>query len=521
MIKTLHKIFLIYVISFSSLMHGEYLKAQEGMEFLVLATRNPGEVGSSVFRLKDGDPLESGGGFRIKLKPQQKGKLQVKFNSDQGKTVTFRESLKIEKGEEVILPDKNKWYTLDINTGTETIVFEIENVNGTKARNKFRIQHINPVEISDGGTNYLVNNQKVAIKNKESKKDSERTLKSISLRRVSKLLDRINTDNFEMEEILSRGVGSWIYRQYSTAVVLIVTTDEITKETVGMGSGFIINNGDIITNWHVIKGYQSVNVYLKPSIKKKNLSEELLIGDIVNYNIEKDLALLKVRDYSYKYQSVELGKLKDIEIGEEVHLIGHPNGGMGWSYAKGSISSYEENFKWEDRSGNVFTQNILQTTAPINPGSSGGPLFNNYGDLIGVITWGMPTKQLINFAVSVDELRVFLNKPQKEYRTNKQRKPNILSYKDINNDGKKDVLFLDKDWNGVQDTIILDKNFDGKFESVILDGNENQIADGVGYDTDGDGFPELYVLDLNEDSKADLYGFDDNNDGEIDRYSKR
>ena len=62
--KTLRKIFLISVISFSSLMHGEYLKAQEGLEFVVLATQNPEEAGARVFRLKDGDPLESGGGFR-------------------------------------------------------------------------------------------------------------------------------------------------------------------------------------------------------------------------------------------------------------------------------------------------------------------------------------------------------------------------------------------------------------------------------------------------------------------------
>ena len=95
--KTLRKIFLISVISFSSLMHGEYLKAQEGLEFVVLATQNPGEAGARVFRLKDGDPLESGGGFRIKLKPQQKGKLQVKFDSGQGKTITLGKSLNIEK----------------------------------------------------------------------------------------------------------------------------------------------------------------------------------------------------------------------------------------------------------------------------------------------------------------------------------------------------------------------------------------------------------------------------------------
>ena len=127
----------------------------------------------------------------------------------------------------------------------------------------------------------------------------------------------------------------------------------------------------------------------------------------------------------------------------------------------------------------------------------------------------------MNFAVAVDEIRTFLNKPQQEYRSSEQRKPDLLSYKDINKDGSRDFLVLDKDHNGIPDRVLIDRDFNGTFEYIILDENENKIPDGEGFDTNNDGSPDYYLLDLNEDKKTDLYGFDDDQDGEIDRYSRR
>jgi hypothetical protein len=171
--------------------------------------------------------------------------------------------------------------------------------------------------------------------------------------------------------------------------------------------------------------------------------------------------------------------------------------------------------------GQIFNQNVIQTQVPINPGNSGGPLFNNNGKLIGIMTWSAKKLQLMNFAVAVDEIRTFLNKPQQEYSSSEQRKPDLLSYKDINKDGSIDLQVLDTDHNGIPDKVLVDKDFNGTFEYVMLDENENNIIDGKGFDTDNDGYPDMYRLDLNEDKKIDLYGFDDDQDGEIDRYSRR
>ena len=338
-------------------------------------------------------------------------------------------------------------------------------------------------------------------------------MESISLRGAGKLLDQINSSN-EAGAARTRGIGSWIYRQYSNTVVYIETEGGMS------GSGFILKNGDIVTNWHVINGHKKVAVYLKSDLQKENYSGEFLVGEVVNFNKVKDLALIKVVGFSNKFQSVELGKLIDVEIGDEVHVIGHPVGGMFWSYTKGNISGYLKGYEWKG-DGQIYNQNVIQTQAPINPGNSGGPLFNNNGKLIGIMTWSAEKLQLMNFAVAVDEIRTFLNRPQQEYSSKEQRKPDLLRYEDINKDGIRDFLVLDKDHNGIPDRVRIDRDFNGTFEYIILDENENEIPDGEGFDTDNDGYPDMYRLDLNEDKKTDLYGFDDDQDGEIDRYSRR
>lgn len=513
--EILNKLLMISVLLIPMMIHGEDIKAKHGLELIILATQHPGKSDARVFRLNDGDPLESSGGFRIKLKSQISGKLQVKFISSQGESMTLRESIDFEKGDELFLPDKKKWYTLDRNTGIETIIFELDDFSGASEKTKFKIQHINTPEIVIKNLKEVVKLQNVDKKKKGKDKYSNSPFKSISLRSGSKLLDRINSQN-KSDEILSRGIGSWIYRKYSHAVVFLATDSD------GMsGSGFILNNGDIVTNWHVINGFEKVAVYLKSDIERENYSGEFLVGKVVKFNKFKDLALVKVVDFSNNYQSVDLGELKDIEIGDEVHAIGHPNGGMLWTYTKGNISGYLKDYEWQLDGGPVFNQNVIQTQTPINPGNSGGPLFNNNGKLIGIMTWSATKLQLMNFAVAVDEIRSFLNIPQKEYRTSPEKKPEIIDYDDLNKDGKRDVLSLDTDHNGIPDRVLIDKDYNGTFEFVILDDNENQTPDGVGFDTDQDGFPDFYRLDLNEDNKLDLYGFDDNQDGEIDRYSKR
>ena len=114
------------------------------------------------------------------------------------------------------------------------------------------------------------------------------------------------------------------------------------------------------------------------------------------------------------YKSIELGNMEDIEIGEDVHAIGHP-AQYSWSYSRGTISALRPEYQWEDiGSGNLFIHNVIQTQTPINPGNSGGPLFNNYGKVIGINSSKSSQElDLINFSISVDEIKKFINKKLK------------------------------------------------------------------------------------------------------------
>ena len=91
----------------------------------------------------------------------------------------------------------------------------------------------------------------------------------------------------------------------------------------------------------------------------------------------------------------------------DVHAIGHPTG-EAWTYTTGVISQYRQAYEWQVEDDPIkHRADIIQTQTPINPGSSGGPLFGDSSSLIGVNSFKAGGEGL-NFAVSVDEVRKFL-----------------------------------------------------------------------------------------------------------------
>ena len=136
-------------------------------------------------------------------------------------------------------------------------------------------------------------------------------------------------------------------------------------KTLGIGSGFFVKSNLIATNYHVIEGAA------KGTAK--------LIGKYTQYNIEgvtatdkaNDLALLKVTVYGIK--PLLLGDSDTVRIGETVYVAGNPKGLEG-TFSDGIISSRRDR----------YTKERLQMTAPISPGSSGGPVLNRRGEVIGV-----------------------------------------------------------------------------------------------------------------------------------------
>ena len=195
-----------------------------------------------------------------------------------------------------------------------------------------------------------------------------------------------------------------VYRKAAPAVVFVVAKKGNTKE-FSTGSGAIIDGkGHVITNWHVVENHPHVFVVFKPK-DSADLKKELVFSATVE-KIDQvaDLALLKINNPPKAFASLRLGDISTLTVGQDVHAIGHPEGQV-WTYTKGIISQIRPNFEWLGHRAKV-----IQTQTPINPGSSGGPLLDDNGRIIGVNSFYSTKGQGLNYAVAVDVVKAFLKR---------------------------------------------------------------------------------------------------------------
>lgn len=138
-----------------------------------------------------------------------------------------------------------------------------------------------------------------------------------------------------------------------------------------LGSGFIIDEqGYIITNYHVIENASSVNVVLFDNTEVE--------ADIIGGDEKTDLALIKI-DPPFELSKAVFGNSDELRIGDWVLSIGNPFG-LGGSVSAGIVSA-----KSRDIAAGPY-DNFIQTDASINQGSSGGPMFNMKGEVVGINT---------------------------------------------------------------------------------------------------------------------------------------
>lgn len=180
---------------------------------------------------------------------------------------------------------------------------------------------------------------------------------------------------------------------YSPAVVLV-------KTAAGLGSGFFINKeGYLITNFHVIAGEKKISV-------TQFLLENRILRRVVHKDIEivatapfHDLVVLKLKNFDTPITPVIFAPEENLSIGETVFAIGNPLG-LERTVTEGVLSQTHRNF------GGIL---YLQVDAPVNPGNSGGPLFNARGQVIGIINMGVPTMEGLNFAIPARHAKYILD----------------------------------------------------------------------------------------------------------------
>lgn len=167
------------------------------------------------------------------------------------------------------------------------------------------------------------------------------------------------------------------------SVVLVQTPTMI-------GTGFVVwQDGRIATNLHVIAGAKQASILLTDGRKFEQV--EVLAVDQAH-----DLAILRIPTSGLK--PLPLGDSAAVKPGEHVVAIGHPMG-MGNTVSDGLVSAIR---KIDPK------LTLLQISAPISPGSSGGPIFNEHGEVVGIATLYMAEGQNLNFGVPVQYLKPML-----------------------------------------------------------------------------------------------------------------
>ena len=187
--------------------------------------------------------------------------------------------------------------------------------------------------------------------------------------------------------------------QLSTSIVMITVLDGQGRAFKG-GSGVVIHEeGYILTNFHVVRDGCSFEVQFE------NETQTYRTSRIVKYHPNYDLALIKVDKY---VKPLPLYREDHLVRGQRVVAIGSPLGLFN-TVSDGIISAFRE---FQDMS-------MIQFTAPISNGSSGGALLDMYGQLIGIITAGFDMGQNLNLAVKSQQIYYFANNFLPGDRSNK------------------------------------------------------------------------------------------------------
>ncbi len=273
-------------------------------------------------------------------------------------------------------------------------------------------------------------NESEASENSEMTNNSENSenekSESAESDEADDVLNEVSREEFE--GTMGESPIADLYEYCIDSCVSIVCTVEVTSqgiwgnpttyETTSLGSGFIIEGGYIVTNHHVIDDAKETKVVFNDGDE----AEAEIVGSDETY----DIAVLKIKT-NKALTPVKIGDSSSIRIGEEVIAIGTPSGiEFAGTLTYGVISGLNRKIEVTGDSGKVLrTMYLIQTDATLNPGNSGGPLFNMKGEVIGVnnmklvssyegIGFSIPIKgamEIINALIKGEEL------PDSDYAT--------------------------------------------------------------------------------------------------------
>lgn len=228
-----------------------------------------------------------------------------------------------------------------------------------------------------------------------------------------------------------------IARKASGSTLLLVMEDA-NGQTLSLGSGFFVRDGEIASNLHVVKNAA------RGYAKLVGHQSKYEIEGIIAADSERDLVVLKISAAASSI--LPLGNSDIVQTGESVYAVGNPQGLEG-TFSQGIVSSIRK----------AGTDKILQITAPISPGSSGGPVLNSAGEVIGVSVATFKDGQNLNFAIPVNYLKALFKKagPVKPLTQTKYAKGQASIFTDFGDRSTEGVTGSQLTWKTLYDNSLV------------------------------------------------------------------
>lgn len=203
--------------------------------------------------------------------------------------------------------------------------------------------------------------------------------------------------------VLASGEAVTIYNTNAEKIALIQTHNN------KIGTGFFVTPDLLLTNRHVVFGYDSsLNKWDAPKLILKKNGLRITSYKAMYCSRRVDVCLISLNVGSNKIEPTWPAD-RNIQVGEDLFVIGHPSGVSTPIISPGIASSERAKIPWEDLKLKQTYFDGFSTTAPISQGSSGSPVFSKRGEFLGLAVGSLTNSQNLNFVISANELNLFLD----------------------------------------------------------------------------------------------------------------